>query len=196
MLIGPHGMPRASNAASQWAFGCVAVTASIRAMSAARLRTRADVSANSAIAGPFGMAEERREIREQPIRAGADRDVAVGAANRLIRRQEPMRRAHRLAAATPLAKNSAASHAESARPASRSDVSMYWPRPVRWRWCSAARIAASAKSPAPRSVSGTPDLDRRPAGLAGHRHQSGRALRDEIESALRPVGSRLAVAGD
>ena len=41
---------------------------------------------------------------------------------------------------------------------------MYWPRPVAPRWCKAARIAASAKSPAPRSVRGTPTFTGGPPG--------------------------------
>ena len=39
-------------------------------------------------------------------------------------------------------------------------------------------------------------LQRPPAGLAGHRHQAGHALGDQIEPALAPIRPRLAVAGD
>ena len=53
-------------------------------------------------------------------------------------------------------KYSVASQTDSASPASNSDVSMYWPRPERARQCSAARMPLSAKSPAPRSVTGCP----------------------------------------
>ena len=57
---------------------------------------------------------------------------------------------------TPREKNSVASHTDSATPASTSDVSTCCPSPVRSRAWSAARMPQTAKSPAPRSVSGTP----------------------------------------
>ena len=62
---------------------------------------------------------------------------------------------------------------------------MYCPRPVRSRWCSAARIAGEREEPGAEIGERHADLDRRPARLAGDRHQSRHALRDEIESALR-----------
>ena len=39
-------------------------------------------------------------------------------------------------------------------------------------------------------------LHRRTARLAGHRHDAGHALRDQIEAALAAIGPGLAVAGD
>ena len=41
------------------------------------------------------MAEHVRKVRKQPIRTGANRDVAIAAANGLIRREESMRRSER-----------------------------------------------------------------------------------------------------
>ena len=55
-------------------------------------------------------------------------------------------------------KYSVASQTDSATPASTSDVSMCCPWPVLVRWKSATTMPDSAKSPAPRSVTGIPAL--------------------------------------
>ena len=108
------------------------VIASMRSISAARLRTRSVSLAKSGSAVHSGWPSTVAQALEQPIGGGAERDVAVGAADRLIRREHAMRRSERLGRDAP-AKYSAASQTESAMPASTSDVSMYCPRPVRWR---------------------------------------------------------------
>ena len=60
---------------------------------------------------------------------------------------------------------SVASHADSARPASNSEVSTSCPRPVVWRARIAQRMPKTPKSPAPRSVMGTPTFTGGPPSL-------------------------------
>ena len=93
-------------------------------------------------------------------------------------------------------KYSVASHTESARPASKSDVSMYCPRPEEERQWTAARMAASAKSPAPRSVSGSPAFTGGRPGSPVTDMIPDAPWATEIEPALRRRGPGLPVAGD
>ena len=65
----------------------------------------------------------------------------------------------------PVYQYSVASHAESASPASKSEVSTSCPRPVTRRARSAQRIPNTPKRPAPRSVIGTPTFTGGPSGL-------------------------------
>ena len=66
---------------------------------------------------------------------------------------------------SPVYQYCVASHWLSATPASKSDVSTNWPRPVTRRARSAARMPTTAKRPAPRSVIGTPTLTGAPPSL-------------------------------
>ena len=65
----------------------------------------------------------------------------------------------------PVYQYSVASHAESASPASNSDVSTNCPRPVTRRARTAHRIPNTANRPAPRSVMGTPTFTGAPPSL-------------------------------
>ena len=67
---------------------------------------------------------------------------------------------------------------------------MCWPAPVVERWCSAARMPIERKQPGAEIGERHADLDRRAVGVAGHRHQAGQALRDQIEAALRRPRAR------
>ena len=64
----------------------------------------------------------------------------------------------------PVAHSSADSQIESASAPSNSEVSMYCPRPVRSRACSALRIATAQNSPEERSPIGIPHLTGLPSG--------------------------------
>ena len=101
--------------------------------SGSRFLTRAASLAYSRIVRPLGPLEQLAQSPEQAVVRRGERDVPVGAADRLIRRAHPVRGPHRLRNRCP-PKYSVASHTDSATPASTSDVSMYWPCPVRVRW--------------------------------------------------------------
>ena len=124
--------------------------------SSSRCAMRCELPDESRVEQPLVVAQHARDFLEVAIVGGADRDVAVGAAERLIRSRQAMRGAERrrhLARSwnrprlpTPTAQG----------PASTSDVSMCCPTPVALRWCSAPRMPSAANSAAPRSVIGTP----------------------------------------
>ena len=72
------------------------ITPSISAASLVALRMRLALSANSLASAHSGMPERVAETLKQAIGVGANRDVAVGAPDGLIRRAHPMSRPHRL----------------------------------------------------------------------------------------------------
>ena len=130
------------------------------------------------------MAEHTAQASKQPIVVGADRDVAVGAANRLIRRVHPVSGSQRRRSSWSREILGGLPHRQRdarLRPASVDVLA------------DAGRVAMmqrredAGRGEQRRAKIGQRDagLHRRAARLARHRHDAGDALRDQIEAALR-----------
>ena len=112
--------------------GCCAEFGLDEGRSAARFVTRMVSFAIVRMRRPFRVAEQLAEPPEQPVVGGAERDVPVARSGSPDTARSCDARTQS-AGQLPVAKYSVASHTDSATPASTSDVSMNWPRPVRVR---------------------------------------------------------------
>ena len=158
---------------------------------AARCRRRSRGSAR-----PLRVAEQRAQPLEQPIVGRRQRDVAVGAADRLIRRAHPVRRSHRPAECRRRRNTAPTPTPTAPRPPRPATYRCTGRCPVRGAIVQRGENGREREQPGAEVGQRHADLHRRPARLAGHRHQARHALRDQIEAALARLGTGLAVAGD
>ena len=157
-------MSFASNSASQWRRGCCRrdrLDPLARARAVAHPRSRCPrIPASPRHSGWPSSSHSARNSRSL---ARAERDVAVRAPNRLIRRDHAMRRSQRRGG-TPVPRSTRSLPTPTARRRPRRATCRCAGRARCVRWCSAARMPTSANRPAPRSVSGTPTFTGGPPG--------------------------------
>jgi hypothetical protein len=186
-------MSLASKSASQWLRGAATVTSSIRSVRRCRLSTRAGAVGELGQGAPLGMAEHVAQAPEQALVGGAERDVAVGAADCLIRRDHPVRRSQRLRDPDPgevlgrLPDRKRHAGIDERRVDLLADAA---PMAI----LDGGENADQREQPRAQVGQRYAGLDGRAAGLARDRHDARHALCNQIESALGAVGAGLSVS--
>jgi hypothetical protein len=137
--------------------------------------------------------EDVTELAEQPLVGGAEGDVSVGAPDGLIRRVHAVRRSQRRGYDAARKVFGRFPHRQRDAGVQQRCVDVLAdPRTV--SGLDGRQNAHRREEPGAEIGQRHARLHRRTAGLARHRHDPGRALRDQIETAFRSGGSCLTVA--
>ena len=192
--IGPAGMPASSSRASQVAPSAVAKRSARIGMSSSRCSTRSPFVANRALRGELGQADRRPEARPLALAPDADRDLAVGGRERLVRHDA------RVGVAAPDGRDAGHErglglvdeHRERALEERDVDALAVAPVPLRTharaprsRPSSPASSETAPNSPLHDVADRDADLHRPPVRLAGDRHQAANRLDHEVVAGLR-----------